>query len=242
MLSKSKSRNFGIYRDRLICEAVSKMRCLSTEQVRILFFNNLKIESAKRQSKHRLLILSGGTKDNPRDKKLNRFRAIKDESYVYFNKKYEQIEHIVYMNWMFLWYLNQSDLQIKHLEYEKKNFEIVRPDIYIVTYNPFKFEYDSICFEMDYTTSNDFDKVKKYNLLYEKKVADEWTIKCNKFPQIIIATMNKRRLINIQDRIRKENKYPYIIKYSVYLIEDMMEVCLNENIKNNLNSSFLSLS
>lgn len=214
----NKSKTFGIYRDRLITETVYKMRCLNTLQIELMFFSNLKPMSAKRQCQNSCRRLV-------EREKLNKIRLIKDECNIYYAKSYDHIEHIVMANWMLLWYKLSN--KIIHFEYEKNNFQVVKPDIYAVTYNPWIKEnpYDSVCFEMDKTVTNEFDKVLKYNKLYENKVYDEWAIKCAKFPKIIITTTSKNRFNHIKDKIIKQNKYGH--RYNVLLLDDLKEECIS---------------
>lgn len=229
MLTNISRRNFGVNRDKLIEEAVEKFNILTSEQIQLMFFNNLKDTSAKRQCQHRLKLMSD------RDI-LKRKQLLRDEPYYYYigdKKERKQIEHLILINWLFLWWKYKNpDYKIYYMEYEK-DYKIIRPDLFVVYYDIWNKCYDSVFFEMDKTISNLFDKVEKYNELYNLQYHDQWTeLVKGQFPKVVIATTNKSRLFNIQGKIAKQNEGH---RFKAYYVYDLKEECINGQKSNSNN-------
>jgi hypothetical protein len=218
-MKKLDNRTFGSYRDKLIVETVEKFRCLDIEQLQVMFFNaTCNKESAKRQCENRCKKLS------EKKKLIKKWRMDLDQPYKYFAEDFAQKEHICLLNWLVIRYILKNPYEkIYSMDYQR-NFKILIPDLYMVTYNPFNKgkEYQPIMFEMDNTITNKFDKVKKYNLLAERTSVKN-------FPKIIIGTTSESRLLEINKIIRKENRNN--LTFQTYLISIVKEECRNAKIK-----------
>jgi hypothetical protein len=222
------NRIYGFNRDKLIVEIVEKCKCLDAEQIELLFFRNTcNPTSAKIQCQNRLRKLT--------DKKLlNRWRMDLDEPYKYYINEFAQKEHTVLLNWMLIKYIIDHPYdKIYHVEYQR-DYKILVPDLFLITFNQFNKEqqYKAIMFEMDKTISNKFDKIEKYNKLFESKPNDEYVrLTAPRFPKIIIATTEKSRLKEIDRLIQNEKLNKNNLRFETELIWDVKERCKDEKIE-----------
>lgn len=221
-MHKLKNRIYGCCRDQLIYETIDKLKCLDSDQLKLLFFSDV----SKRQCQYVLNRLS------EKKKLIKRSRANLDENYKYFIKDFAQKEHIVLLNWMFLYYLSTHPYEkVYYMEYQR-NYGIKVPDLFLVTFNPYQNLFAARWFEMDRTITNEFDAVKKYNKLFESRPRDEFVeLTAPRFGDIIIATTDKRRLKEIEKLINDKKVNTNNLKFKVNLIWDVMEECKNANFK-----------
>lgn len=221
----NKNKIFGSNRDKTIVETIERLKCLDGDQIELLFFRNTcNLESAKRQSQNRLKIIV------EKKKLLHRWRMNLDEPYKYFIADFAQKEHITLLNWMLINVIvNMKYDKIYHLQYQK-DYGILIPDLFLVTKNYVTNEYKATFFEMDNSITNKFDKVQKYNRLFESKPNDEYVnLTAPNFPKIIIATTDSNRLKEINRLIETENKNN--LRFETHLIWDLKERCKGEKIE-----------
>lgn len=193
----------------------------------VLLYGHLKDEVALRESQNKLKKLTDKNK-------IFRTRNNIDESYIYFLEKQERYAHTILLNWMILWWQqnNKNFINIHYYEYEKKYNNILQSDYFLVGYNKFAQQYRGVFFEMDNTIKHDFDKIIKYNNLFEARIRDKWSnLTQSHFPSIIIATTDNGRLREINKRINKDNRNK--LNFQAYLIWDLKGEFINAK-KNNM--------
>lgn len=207
----------GCRRDNSILLALEERGVLDTDQVRVLFFRHM--QYGQRKSQERLLALV-------RSKKVVR-NANSRGTYIYSlsGAKFKQVDHLVGVNWVRLW-LELCGHQWEHLhsfEYEREYGKILRHDGFAALKNTVTGNFRFLFIEMDRGT-NTFDKVAKYNKLYqdEEKYIGYWWVKLSlRFPVILIATTSLARMKQIQHIIKEENKAG--LEFDVRLIDDIRE-------------------
>lgn len=202
----------GYYRDKKIIDYIENYRCLNSEQIEFLLFKGMK--SGKRKCQQRLKKLYD-------QKKVKRWRYSLEESYAYYielKSKVEQMEHLINLNWIIVWFENNLNSweKIYHLKYEI-NFEILRCDCFIIIKNIFSNEYKMYFIEMDIAKSNNrFDKIKKYNELYGKINFYNlwWRNLTDRFPGILIVSTNSKKIKKIKEDVKSynDNDLEFIVK------------------------------
>ena len=195
-------RQLGIYRDNEILERIEVHKCLNTEQIQILMFKGMTLGSRKRKCQQRLKKLTD-------QGKIRRWRYDLESPYAYFIERIGHMEHAVLLNWIVIWSelnLNSCE-EIYSIKYEK-DFGILRSDCFIAIKNTVTDSFRFLLIEMDiHHASNKFNKVKKYNKLYESDLSDQWWSKLtDKFPKILLVTNIERKLNKIVDLVKSENK------------------------------------
>lgn len=211
--SGQNDRTFGFYRDRAILELVESCRCLNAEQVECLVFRGMKAAKRKCQQRLKKLTAQG---------KLQRWRYALEEPYAYYcdlSAKVEQMEHVIMLNWVYCWLVRRlkSWETLHSFEYEK-DYGFVRADAFaaIKTVTGYKLYY----VELD-RASKPVDKVRKYNDLYEseKYVSEWWAGLTKRFPGVIIACANERRVRRFEESVRLDNCHG--LEFRVCLINDL---------------------
>lgn len=139
---------------------------------------------------------------------IYRKRVTFEEPYIYYNDRKAntlQAPHVVATNWAILYMeSNMKGYQkLKYIAYEQ-DYEILRCDAIVGIWCDKANQYYFHFIEAD-ISHNDFDKVGKYNDVYEKKLYAKkwWTDKAVGFPSIVIVT---RRQKLVHRKIIKENR------------------------------------
>lgn len=189
----------GYYRDNAILTAIEKHLVLNTEQIQFMFFRDIK--NGQRIAQRRLQALY-------ESKRVNRGRnSMYTPCYYYMGKKINQVEHTLAVNWIYVWFYNQLKTWEQITEFSREiDFKILRADAFIGIKNTISNKHKFYFIEAD-ISDNPFDKVQKYNLLYEsgKCLGLHWTKLTDRFPAIKIVTHSISRLKEIHKHIDQEN-------------------------------------
>ena len=205
-------RKHGYCRDNEIAWRVGSHKCLNAEQVQVLLFPLT--ASGKRKCQQRLKRLTDQLR-------LRRFRYSPEEPYAYFQKEIKQIEHTVLLNWAVIWIERQlkswEEIYSVDFNYDMK---ILITDCFIAIKNTITGQFRFLFIEMDiHHPGNEFDKVRKYNRLYEN-IPDQWWVKFTKrFPAVLLVTNNERKLKKINELVKLENKNG--LEFKSYLVGDL---------------------
>lgn len=210
----------GYSRDRSIIASVEEQGCLDTEQIRIMHFSGLKY--GRRIAQKRLLSLH-------KRGRVNRARlSIGHPYYYYIGRQGRQVEHRLGVNWIRVWMVAKLETweRMHSFEYEV-DYGILRTDGFAAVKNKmtgaFKFyfvEYDNAA------SGNPFDKVEKYNKLFEQQPAVWWKGLTDRFPAVIIVTTSPVRANIIRERVKQENKNG--LEFRVYDIDYIIGACEHE--------------
>jgi len=217
------NRQKGFLRNNEIIKAVNDRGVLDTDQITSLFFSQL--PSGRRIAQRRLKSLF----DN---RKLKRARESVELPYYYFTgEKPGQPEHKLSLNWIYLWYTLRlkSWEELYCFQYEQ-DYGILRSDALAGIKNTVTGKISFSFVEMDIAKSgNSFDKVAKYNLLYESdRYLSAWWVKyASGFPSVLVVTTNSKRLKAIQRKIDRDNKNG--LEFKVYLLDQIKGECLSED-------------
>jgi len=160
-----------------------------------LFFGNLK--HGKRKAQERLAKMA-------ENKQLKRSRYAPNEPYVYYvDKKSGQIEHLVAVNWVYVWITQRLHTweTLYYWDYEI-DLGIIRPDAFCGIKNTVTGKIKWLFIELD-RSENKFDKIEKYNRYYAEGLyrGQWWADKAEKFPQVLIVTTSEARLKKIKEII-----------------------------------------
>lgn len=188
----------GYYRDRSIINAIKHHKVLDTEQIRLLLFSKQK--SGLRIAQRRLKKLVD-------TKKINRARDSIDCQYEYFiGKRPSQNEHILMVNWVYIWILYnlRSWEKLERFDFEQ-DYGILRSDAFVFIKNKFTDKNKFLFIEVD-MSDNPFDKVEKYNRLYEEeRYSGWWWVKLtDRFPKILIFTNRKLEIVGNKNNLEFE--------------------------------------
>lgn len=205
-------REIGLRRDRKIVETVEKATALTAEQVRVLFFP---YKQGLRKAQERLKKLH-------RTKKLNRAK-LEDNSYVYYHgRKRKDFEHLVGTNWFYVWFMSKKYWWEDVVKWDiEQDYGILRCDGFMAVKNTVTGQYNFHFVEYD-RSDNKFDKVQKYNDLYEKeKYSGFWWVEyTNKFPTINIIT---QRIHAIQKVVKEENTSG--LRFNIFPFDGVKNAC-----------------
>ena len=203
----------GSQRDNLIVQAVDAYKVLDTEQIRIMFFHGIKRD--RRTAQERLAILS-------RRGRLKRGREAVDQPYHYYIQRQGQVAHRVGVNWVRLWLTGglKSWESIHSFGYEI-DYGTLRCDGFAAVQNKVTGKMLFYFVEYDHATSNQFDKVTKYNRLFEQQPETWWTNLTDRFPAIIVVTS---RVHVIRKKVEQENTHG--LEFRIYEFEQMRGECL----------------
>lgn len=210
----------GYQRDKEVLRGIEDWKAMNSQQAGLMFFP---IKCYQRKAQQRLLKLfkSGLVK-----------RCIGDDGYLYYlDKKPGQEKHLEALNWVRVW-LNKKRKtweRVHYFQYEQK-YGILQCDAFVAIKNTWegqeRYYFDFI--ELDRTHSNAFDKVVKYNKLFEeqnKYCSERWWFKLAKeFPTILIVTTTKQRKEKILQHIKEENVNN--LKFDVRLLDDIKKECV----------------
>lgn len=211
-------RQLGCYRDRAIVAAVEQYRCLDAEQVQVMLFP---MRSGQRKCQMRLKRLT----DRGR---LKRWRYSLDRPYAYYIERCEQVEHVVLRNWALLWLeRGLHGWEEMRCTYEVK-YPALRTDAFVAIKNKVTGAHRFTFLELDRAESgNEFDKVKRYNDLYESgDYAGQWWVPLTKrFPAVMICTTSGARVRRIQKAIERENRNG--LEFTVHIVDELRREVLS---------------
>ena len=201
----------GSERDKAILRSIERMGALTTKQIAALHFD----------------IESGYDKANQRLKKLYDDKQIKrcktNNSYCYYQgQRSGRLEHLLSLNWVLIHTLKQlrSWQTLYRWEYEK-DYKFLRADAFLGLSNSFSKTVNYSFIELD-RSNNTFDKIEKYNRLFESNVweSENWVKTADKFPEILCVCEDRSRCRLILDLIEKENENDLVFK--VYYLDDLI--------------------
>ena len=209
------TRQKGCYRDKAILEAIETRKALDTDQVAALLFRDMK--HGRRKAQERLLKLFKGGR-------VKRCRTALTEPYCYFTgKKNGRLEHLLALNWVYVWFMAglKAWEQIHCFSYEA-NYKLLQADAFVGIKNTVTGKFKFYFVELD-RSQNDFDKVRKYNQLYQDGGYTDrwWAGLTDRFPAVLVVTTSAKRAVGIQERVKKEN--PAGLEFKVMLLSEIKE-------------------
>lgn len=216
-MSYQNPRQKGSRRDREIIHAIEECGVLNTEQVTTLFFS--KIQYGQRKAQERLLKLF---------KRGKLQRCTSEGPYCYYLEKPGQLQHRVELNWVRIWLEKEcrSWEKIHAWKYEL-DYGVLRADAFVAVKNCVTKKFRFMFIEMDRAT-NKFDKVKKYNRLYDtgRYLGDWWVGQTNRFPPILVVTTSRGRAKKIMQLAEEQNTAN--LEFRVRLLDDIREEVLEK--------------
>lgn len=224
MLSKEKNESqrdeklspnqIGFMRDRAIIQSLVEFKALDTNQIRVLHCPG---KAGLRKAQDRLQKLYA-------HKALNRVPRAINQPYVYFipPKRPQNLDHLIAVNWVYI-YLHKVYEAIESWIREYKGWDSfgVRPDALARIHGLY------YAVEVDRAESrNRFDKIEKYNSLYEDHGEEVMQLLNNppKFLRIIIVTTDIKRRGKIEELIKVNNQHG--LKFVVKTLDSIVKECL----------------
>lgn len=200
----------GYSRDERIVELVEKCGALSTGQVAVWLFGDMR--AGYRKAQERLQKLAR--------KRLERIRSAIHLPYIYFvGRQLEQIDHRVALNWVLVWLERTKPSWERTVDWEyEPDYGYIRPDLLWVAENMVTGRYRAVYVELDRSIRNRWDKVAKYNDLFEREsyAGSWWVDKAERFPRILVATTTEARVRQIQRTIERDNRHD--LRFDVRLL------------------------
>lgn len=209
----------GWNRDKSVLRMVEEWGVVSTHQVRLIKFGNIKTSQRKAQQRLRVLALKGS---------LNRWRT--EEGYLYsLEDKNALSDHLEATNWARVWFeKNLHQWEKLHCFLYEQDYGILRTDAFVAVKNTITGQFRFWFIETDLSHSNKFDKVEKYCKLFEKGgYADRWWVKLtDKFPTVLVMTTSIARKEKILQHIAEENTAG--LRFDVRLLRDLREEAMTK--------------
>jgi len=208
----------GYYRDRELLNLLGSQSVLNTDQIRLLLFNDACLRIVQRRLRkltERKLIKRGRI-------------SIDEPFYYYLNSKPGQLDHTLGVSWIYTWInMTLTNKESIHKFEREVDYKILRSDAFLAVKNTWSKGFSFFFFEFDNDSSNSFDKVKKYNLLYGKEMylGRWWVPLAKRFPMVVIVTTGSKKII--ESKIRDENVNN--LKFKVYSFNEIKEECQNGN-------------
>jgi hypothetical protein len=165
--------------------------------------------------------------------KVNRSRG-EDCFYYYLNDKPPgMVKHLLATNWVRLWTQKQyAGWEKFHSWNYEQDYKILRCDGFAAVKNNMTGKFRFMFVEMDRVTNN-FDKVEKYNRLFEqqeKTLTDRWWFPLTDvLPSIQIVTLSTERKDFIQGQIEALNKNNLVfnVKLLDSIQKEVMKCCIS---------------
>jgi len=184
---------------------------LTTEQVRLLCFKELKAGERKAQHRLKRLYDLGLVK---------RLRPSLDSPNVYYTEERpSQLEHVIARNWVYC-YLVATCRPGERLEswLTEEDYGVLRADALarIKNYPTDKSRFLFVEVEL---SDNRFDKVRKYTQLCQQGIDAWWADEAEVFPPILLVTDSLTRLERMRRAVRDEN--PLGLRFDVRLLDDL---------------------
>ena len=156
--------------------------------------------------------------------RVKRCRVALTEPYCYFaGKKNGRLEHLLALNWVYVWFMAglKAWEQIHCFSYES-NYKLLQADAFACIRNTVTGKFKFYFVELD-RSQNDFDKVKKYNQLYQDGgyTGRWWSGLTDRFPAVLVVTTSTKRAASIQERVKKENTAG--LEFKVMLLSEIKE-------------------
>lgn len=218
----------GLHRDRQILRTIEEYQALDSLQIQVLFFA-LKEDGkpfiyGQRKAQERLLTLH-------RAGKLSRKKI--DDIYAYYlGKQPGMLKHLISTNWVRIW-LQQSlpNWENIHSWSYEQDYKILRCDSFTTIKNAMTGKFRFMFIETDRGT-NEFDKVERYNKLYESEKLNKawWFPLTERFPPIQVVTVDPTRKKLIQGKIEGQNYNG--LEFRVILLNEVRREamkCLNSS-------------
>lgn len=209
------TRQKSYYRDRLVLETLEKYGVLNTLQLHYLVFS--KDTKVKRKVQQR-------TKHLHEKKKIKRWKSAGQYAFS-LEEKNKLSGHLEDVNWIRLWYektQQRAGWEVQSFQYEQ-DFRILRADGLVALKNRETGLFAVRFIEMD-RSPNKFDKITKYNKLFESQESLEsywWYKLVERFPRVLIVTTNRKE--SILKHIEEENTNG--LKFDVKLLSDIRREC-----------------
>lgn len=194
---------YGAERDKRILDAIARHKALTTEQIATLYFP---FPTGLRKAQARLSSLVGR-------KKLKapvRF-SIHSTSIYYDGKQPAQLEHLVDVNWHYVWFEKQLTTGQRIYLWERhKDFGILECDALVGIQSKLANEIWWYFIEMERETDHgEFDKIRKYNKLFESQETTLgghwWWRHVGRFPKVIITCLTENYRQKVLRHIHEEN-------------------------------------
>lgn len=217
------TRQKGSRRDKEILLEIERRQALNTDQIAALFFSG--ISHGHRKARERLLKLYKG-------RRVKRCRVALTEPYAYYiDRKHGRLEHLLALNWVYVWFTSglKPWEQVHCFSYES-NFGLLQADAFVAIKNNVTGHFKFCLVELD-RSANDFDKVRKYNQLYQSEdyAGQWWAELADRFPPVLVVTTSPRRAAHIRERIEKENTNG--LEFKVCLLEEISSPILGSQNK-----------
>jgi len=199
------TRQKGYYRDKCIVETIEMFECLSTLQIYLLIFTNVKCGIVKCRERLRVL---------KKKDKINSVRLdINMCNYHFIDKKSKFMIHDINRNWgyIYLLYLYKQKEYYRFIdidnEYVMKEGN-KRTDGIIGFKNYVTNEIKYVIIESDRVDSrNKFNKIKEYVDIYKlgKYKNEFWYSKVKRFPHIMIVCDSEKKKLKILEIEKRDN-------------------------------------
>lgn len=205
----------GYLRDKRILALIDSRKALDTYQIYALVFKGIKFGLRKTQDRLMKLLKMGHVK---------RVRPCISAPYIYYiNKKPGQLDHIIAVNWIYVWFNHKlrSGDSLTHWSTENGYAGMIRDDAFVGIYNTFTDQYRFWFVELD-RSENDFNKkVKNYNKFFAEELYTPywWALKATFFPKILVVVEDPKRVRHIAKAIEDHNKNS--LQFEVKLLEDI---------------------
>lgn len=218
----------GSNRDNRVTSLVESCGALDSDQVRLLLFRSLK--SGERVCQRRLQALTEAGR-------LNRTRMSIDQPYVYYTTKRapKQMDHLLAVNWVRAWFsVGIGTRDTLRWDYEVDH-KVLRCDAFVGIKDghlgsSLKAENKKRAWRFWFVevdrSQNTFDKVRKYNDLYEKDgyLSTWWSPFAQGFPTVLCVTEDPARKKMIEQSVRDDN--PKGLEFQVRLLDDIRKEAL----------------
>lgn len=203
----------GSVRDRRILDALEEWGVMDTQLIRLTHFADK--YTGLRMCQHRMKRLT-------EKKKVQRKKG--DDGYIYYIDDHGRMEHKLLLNWVRAWLQTQAkNWEEVHCFTYEPDYTLLRADGFIAIKNTITGKFRFMHIEMDRTSSNKFDKVKKYNALFDQvnsgKIERWWIPLTEKWPVTLIVTTSDKRRENILRLIQEDNTHN--LRFDVRLLGDI---------------------
>lgn len=193
----------GFLRDSAVLSTLEQWGVMSASQIQTLHFTGFKSHDvAKRKTEDRLQKLATRGK-------LIRWRGEKEYRYS-VEERPAQAEHKILVNWVRIWLVRQlKSWERLHCFAYEQDYGVLRCDAFAAVKNAVTKQFNRLYFvELDRTSSNKWDKVQKYNKLFEQinsgKFTPWWISLTEKFPTVLCVTADRKE--KILRHVQEENK------------------------------------
>jgi hypothetical protein len=199
----------GYQRDAQVVALVETLGAMQTEQIGICLFQQ-RYWLRKAQERLQRLFKSG---------RLRRTRV--DDGYAYFVERQALLDHTLALSWVYVW-LRQKLATWESLEWQReKDFGILRCDAFATIRNRPLGTTRHYFVEVD-RSANEFDKVTKYNRLYESGAyeSEPWVKTAKRFPVVLCVTTRVRA---VRKTVERDNRAG--LRFDVRTLEDIRGEC-----------------